>query len=103
MDNIITVKIADKVIAVSALHGYITVYCKDYISQGIPDFSVQVTQSNIDCEREKPRQEDIKEGIPIRNYSDDYLETLAVYRKIADKMLESDISAAELAYKAMKG
>lgn len=85
-----TIRIADKVIAVSALHGYIADYCKDYISADTPDFLVKVTQSDIDCEREKSRQEDIKEGIPIRNFSDDYLETLAVYRKIADKMLESD-------------
>lgn len=90
MDNIITVKIADKVIAVSALHGYIADYCKDYISDDTPDFTVQITQSDIDCEREKSRREDIKEGIPIRNFSDEYLETLAVYRKIAEKMIDYD-------------
>lgn len=42
MDNIITVKIADKVIAVSALHGYIADYCKDYISDDTPDFTVMM-------------------------------------------------------------
>ena len=101
--NAFKIRLADKVIAVSALHGYIADYCRGYISDDTPDFAVQITQSDIDYEREKSRREDIKEGIPIRNFSDEYLETLAVYRKIADKMLESDISAAELAYKAMKG
>ena len=90
MDNIITVKIADKVIAVSALHGYIAVYCKDYISDDTPDFTVQITQSDIDFERAKSAAEDRKEDIPVRYFTDEYLETLAVYRKIADKMLESD-------------
>ena len=88
--NAFKIRLADKVIAVSALHGYIADYCRGYISDDTPDFAVQITQSDIDYEREKSRREDIKEGIPIRNFSDEYLETLAVYRKIADKMLESD-------------
>ena len=90
MDNIITVKIADKVIAVSALHGYIAVYCKDYISDDTPDFTVQITQSDIDFERAKSAAEDRKEDIPVRYFTDEYLETLAVYRKIADKMIDYD-------------
>lgn len=90
MDNIITVKIADKVIAVSALHGYIAVYCKDYISDDTPDFTVQITQSDIDFERAKSAAVDRKEDIPVRYFTDEYLETLAVYRKIAEQMLSYD-------------
>ena len=88
--NAFKIRLADKVIAVSALHGYIADYCRGYISDDTPDFTVQITQSDIDFERAKSAAEDRKEGIPIRNFSDEYLETLAVYRKIADKMLESD-------------
>ena len=44
-------------------------------------FTIATTQSDIDFEREKSAKEDIKEGIPIRQFSDAYLETLAVYRK----------------------
>ncbi len=86
--NNFKIRLADKIIEISAIHKYIADYCKEYISTGISDFSVQVTQSDIDFEREKSKQEDIKEDIPIRHFSDDYLETLAVYRKIADEMLE---------------
>ena len=86
--NNFKIRLADKIIEISAIHKYIADYCKEYISTGISDFSVQVTQSDIDFEREKSKQEDIKENIPIRHFSDDYLETLAVYRKIADEMLE---------------
>ena len=88
--NAFKIRLADKVIAVSALHGYIADYCRGYISDDTPDFAVQITQSDIDYEREKSRREDIKEGIPIRNFSDEYLETLAVYRKIAEKMIDYD-------------
>ena len=48
-------------------------------------FTIATTQSDIDFEREKSAREDIKEGISIRHFSDAYLETLAVYRKIADQ------------------
>lgn len=40
--------------------------------------------------RSQSAREDIKEGIPIRHFSDAYLETLAVYRKIADHLLSRD-------------
>lgn len=53
-------------------------------------FTIATTQSDIDFEREKSAGEDIKEGIPIRHFSDAYLETLAVYRKIADHLLSCD-------------
>ena len=71
------------------------IYTKDYVlsKQGEPQknfrliFEVTVTQSNIDFEREQSAAEDRKEGIPVRYFSDEYLETLAVYRKIAEQML----------------
>ena len=53
-------------------------------------FTIATTQSDIDFEREKSAREDTKEGIPIRHFSDAYLETLAVYRKIADRLLSCD-------------
>lgn len=65
MDNIITVKIAGKIIEISPLYDYIADYCKSYITEGIPDFEVTVTQSDIDFERTKSATEDRKEGIPI--------------------------------------
>lgn len=49
-----------------------------------------ITQADIDVEREKSAREDAVEGIPTRQYSDRYLEELAVYRKIAEKMLDYD-------------
>ena len=45
---------------------------------------------DVDFEREKSVREDLAEGIPIRHFSDGYLEMLAVYRKIAEKMPEYD-------------
>lgn len=90
MDNIITVKIADKMIEILPLYGYIADYCKSYIAEGVPDYKVEITRSDIDFEREKSAAEDRKEGIPVRYFTDEYLETLAVYRKIVEQMLFND-------------
>ncbi len=88
--NNFTIKLADKTISVSSLHSFVKEYCKDYLTTEPEDFSVNISQSDIDYEREKSRQEDIKENIPVREFPDYYLETLAVYRKAADKMLDFD-------------
>ena len=98
-------KLADRVIRIHAIHDYIKEYCRDYVlskqgesSEESPvDFEVTVTQSDIDFELTKSAAEDKKEGIPIRHFTDEYLETLAVYRKIAEQMLSYDTILFHLA------
>ncbi len=83
--------IAEKTIEVNCIYEEAATLCKDYISDGTPDFSVTVKQEDIDFERKKSEAEDIKEGKPVRSFPDSYLETLSIYRKICDKLVESDI------------
>lgn len=82
-----TISIAGRRIGISALHDATRQFCQKYLNEGTPDFTVAVTQADIDFEREKSAREDALEGIPVRHFADDYLETLAVYRAIADKLL----------------
>lgn len=113
MENF-TIRLAGQLFTICPVCDYIREYCKDYIvadvtgqsgiadgdteytSSGVGDITtesvtrIRITQSDIDFEREKSAREDIKEGIPIRQFSDAYLETLAVYRKIADHLLSCD-------------
>ncbi len=89
MSNL-TIKLAGKNISVSSLHSFVKEYCRDYLTTEQADFSVSISQSDVDNEREKSKREDIKENMPVRKFSDDYLESLAVYRKIADKLLDFD-------------
>ena len=84
------VRIADRVVQVQSLFETTRDFCRDYLSDGCPDFTVLVTQANLDFEREKSAREDALEGIPTRVFPDAYLETLAVYRKIADQLLAYD-------------
>lgn len=83
-------KIADKVVEVTSIYAEVHEYCTDYQTDENVDYSVTTTQADIDFEREKSAREDEVEGIPIRRFSDSYLEELAVYRKIAEKMLDFD-------------
>jgi len=62
--------------------------CKEYRSGGIPCFAVRTAEQDISCERAKAALEDEKEGRERVPWPDDYLETLAVYRKIAEKLPE---------------
>ncbi len=109
-----TIRLAGQLFTICPVCDYIREYCKDYIvadvtgqsgiadgdteytSSGVGDITtesvtrIRITQSDIGFEREKSAREDIKEGIPIRQFSDAYLETLAVYRKIAGHLLSCD-------------
>ena len=81
-------KIADKTVEVNSIYDEVHEYCSDYQTDDQADYSVTTTQADIDYEREKSAREDEIEGIPTRQFSDSYLEELAVYRKIAEKMID---------------
>ncbi|MBQ7168921.1 MAG: hypothetical protein IJR63_03340 [Synergistaceae bacterium] len=77
-----TYTIAGVRISVSAIHEGFDSYAVDYRTDGAsPDFSVATTQDDIDFEREKST-----EG----TFPDSYLEALAVFRKISERMPEYD-------------
>ena len=62
---------------------------KDMMSAPV-DLTVQIRPSDIDFEREKSAREKELEGQTNYTPTDAYLETLAVYRKIAEKMPDYD-------------
>ena len=83
-------KIADKVVEVNSIYDEVHEYCSDYLMDEPADYSVTTTQADIDFECEKSAREDEIEGIPVRHFSDSYLEELAVYRKIVEEMINYD-------------
>lgn len=85
-----TIALAGKRIAISSIYPAMREFCRNYLTEGEPDFSISVTMEDIDFEREKSAREDILEGIPVRKFPNAYLETLAIYRKIAEIMLDYD-------------
>ena len=86
-----TMQLADKVVAVHAVFESTRNLCHPFLSQKESEFSVEISTEDISLEREKSAREDMLEGIPVRNFSDAYLETLAVQRKITEEFYSRDI------------
>ncbi|MBQ8960100.1 MAG: hypothetical protein IJ071_02660 [Ruminococcus sp.] len=80
------VKMASVVVRVEPIFSRVERYCRDYLTDEPADFSVKILPEDIAYERERSDRESITEGLPVVDYPDDYLEELAVYRKICEKM-----------------
>jgi len=85
------IKLANRVICIKPMHEYIREYCKDYKTDEVAEFMISREDNDISYEREKSKCDDIKAGISIRVFKDEYLELLAVYRKIVEKLIEHNI------------
>ncbi len=79
-------KIAEITVQINALFESTKTFCENYLTDSEPDFSIEITEDDIKFEREKSRECDLKNGRNIARFSDSYLETLAVYRKIAEEL-----------------
>lgn len=75
------IELAERKIEINCLHTQILSLCRDYESEGEADFTVTVTRRDIEYERSKAEP---------GTWTDGYMETLAVYRKIAETMPKYD-------------
>ena len=83
-------RLADRIIRIRSIYPEVQEMCAAYRAEGTPDFSVECRQEHIDAEREHAAREDALEGRKPRDWSEAYLETLAVYRQIAEKLPDYD-------------
>lgn len=83
--NSFTIQLAGKRIEITPMYEWIREYCKDYIVENAVvdsvDLTVQTSGEDIAYERMRSDRE-----YEAGQFPDDYLETLAVYRKIAEWM-----------------
>lgn len=77
--------LADMCVAIRSLHEEVQRMCADYRApqDREPDFLVQTSEQEIEAERAQSEETRIEEGLPPYEFEAPYLETLAVYRKIA--------------------
>ena len=68
---------AGKAVEVNSLYEKVHEYCADYKTDDPADFEVVISDDDIEYEREHAER---------KGYADGYLEELAVYRKISEKM-----------------
>lgn len=85
-----TIKVAERVVAVSALYVPTRQYCEGYLCDADPDFSVEISADDIAFERETANDEHNLEGLPAPKAEDYLLERTALQRKIAEKLFEYD-------------
>jgi len=83
--NPFCIKLAEVVIRIEPMFDYIQEYCQEYLTQEQAGFTVRTEPEDILFERERSVKEAAREGRVEGIYSDAYLETLAVYRKIAER------------------
>ena len=77
------ISIAGQTIAVRAMHDTTRLFCRDYLSEEAADFSVAVTEEDIAFEQAKNAQPELDTG----RVSDAYLETIALLRKVSEKLI----------------
>lgn len=85
-----TIALAGKNVRITGENWQLKLFCKEYLTDAPADLHVQTTMEDICNERERSAREDRLEGIPVREFPEQYLESLAVYRKIAVAMLDHD-------------
>lgn len=86
-----TYQIADTVFAIDSLYEEVHDLCRDYQSDEPIEFVIKTAESDIGYERKRSELTDEKEGIPIRHFTDSYLETLSVYRHLCERLIDKGI------------
>ena len=66
-------------------------YCRKYLTEGKPDFSVSVTREDLAFEQEALRQEALEEGIKVRKFTDPFLERTSIQRKFAEFLFAQNV------------
>lgn len=83
-------KIADKTILVDSIYPRVHHLCADYACTEPAELSVKITQEDLVYERSRSELSAQAEGSDYVEEREDYLEELAVYRKICEMMPKYD-------------
>lgn len=78
----IKILIADLVVQIENNYDYIEKYCKKYLYFGEQPADILITVTHEDIENQRKLSEE--------EHTDEYLESIVAYRKIADKLLKYD-------------
>ena len=85
-----TMEIAGAVAAVTAMFESTRTHCRDYLSAKEAAFRLATTPDDIALERKKSARQDALEGRPLRDLPDAYLETIALQRKLSERLFAHD-------------
>ena len=86
-----TIRIAETAIAVSSLFDSTRDYCRAYLTEDAPAFSVAVTRADLEFEQAALLAEALEEGMKPRVFTDPFLDRAAIQRKVAEGLLEREV------------
>ena len=84
------IQIAGLAVGVRPMFSSTKEYCRDYLTDRIPDACVTVTETDLLYEQEMAEREALEEGIRIRKYAGPHLERAAIQRKVALELWKRD-------------
>lgn len=85
-------QIADHTIRIRSIYESVHHQCQKYqIKKQKVDFIISTDQADIDAERQKAEMLAQRTGGPKPRFSDAHLETLAIYPKLANKLIMDDV------------
>ena len=88
---VFTMKVAGAVAEVHSLFDSTRDYCKDYLTEETPEFTIIVTPENLAFEQADLLAEAKAEGMKPRRFTDPFLERAAIQRQFADFLLNRNI------------
>ena len=83
-----TISLAGVPMGVTACYPSTEEYCRDYLCKANPRFTVIMTEEDIFAEHAHSDRQRKAEGLPPRRFSDAYLETLALLRRITESIID---------------
>ena len=88
---VFTMKVAGAVAEVHSLFDSTRDYCKDYLTEETPEFTITVTAENLAFEQADLLAEAKAEGMKPRKFTDPFLDRAAIQRAFADFLLNRNV------------
>lgn len=84
-------RFAGHAVKISSLYPLVHKMCRDYRTQDSPEIWISVCQSDIEAERRRSQEVGSDGTDRWQHSSDAYLESLAVYRKLAESLVDKNV------------
>ena len=98
-----TYRLAGHTVEIESVYPQVHTLCADYRTDDHPEYVITTTEADIAYERQRSARADKLEGAAVREHAEPYLETLAVYRKLAQLLVQDDILLMHGAVVAVDG
>ena len=85
------IEIAGTVFAVTSLFDSTRDYCKNYLTENEPEYSVTVSREDLVFEQNALDEEAREEGMKRRKFTDPFLERTAIQRKVAEFLFDRNV------------